>query len=272
MNQVKLQALHNSYVQRKKRQKRTVFFVQFLLLILFFGLWEIASRLQWIDPLLFSSPSTIAQLLIDKINDQSLFSHLLVTVTETFFGFTLGTLLGLFVAALLWWYPMLEKIFDPYLVTLNAMPKIALGPIIIVIFGTGMLSAVAMGIVICIIVTIIVIYTAFEEVDGNYVKVLRTFQATKWQIFKEAVFPSSLPVIISTLKVNVGLAWVGVIVGEFFVSKSGLGYLIVYGFQVFNFSLVLLSILIIMVVAVVMYGLVGYGERLLLKKFQKDEG
>lgn len=265
-----MKLLHSSYLKGKKRKKRIILFTQILILIAFFGLWELASKYQWIDPLLFSSPSAIIQLFLEKMQDNTIFPHLSITVTETFFGFILGTILGVFIAALLWWYPMLAKIFDPYLVTLNAMPKIALGPIIIIIFGTGILSSIAMGIIICIIVTIIVIYTAFQEVDANYIKVLHTLKATKGQIFKEAVFPASLPTIISTLKVNVGLAWVGVIVGEFFVSKNGLGYLIVYGFQVFNFTLVLLSIILIMIVAVLMYALVGYGERVLLRKLRRN--
>jgi len=270
MNPDKIESLRQAYLNKKKREKRIVCVIQVLILIGFLGLWELASGLLWIDPLLFSSPSAIGQLFITKVMDFSIFPHIAITVIETFASFILGTLLGLAVAIILWWSPMFAKICDPYLVSLNAMPKIALGPIMIVIFGTGMASAIAMGIIICIVVTIIVIYNAFEEVDENYLKVLHTFHATKTQIFKEAIFPASLPTIISTLKVNVGLAWVGVIVGEFFVSKSGLGFLIVYSFQVFNFTLVLLSVLIILVIAALMYALVDCLEKYLLKKLQRN--
>jgi len=269
LNNPSLKKLHQQYIKDKQKRKRNILITQFLLLLLFLGIWQLASYLQWIDPLLFSSPITIFQLCIEKIQDHSIFHHLYTTVVETSASFILGTLFGLLIAILLWWFPTVAKITDPYLVTLNAMPKIALGPIMIIIFGTGITSAIAMGIIICIIVTIIVIYTAFQEVNQNYVKVLQTFNATKWQIFKEVILPSSLPSIISTLKVNVGLAWVGVIVGEFFVSKSGLGYLIVYGFQVFNFNLVLLSVFIIMIIAVFMYVAVDYFEKVLLKKMQR---
>ena len=133
------------------------------------------------------------------------------------------------------------------------MPKVALGPIIIVIFGPNISSSIAMGVIISIIITILVIYSAFQEVDSNYIKVMDTFGANKWQCYKQVVLPASFPAIISTLKVNVGLAWVGVIFGELLVSKQGLGYLISYGFQVFNFTLVLLSVLLTCVLATLMY-------------------
>ena len=269
MKQEKIETLRQDYLKKKQHEQLIIKLVQLLILITFISLWEISSRLFWIDPLLFSSPSSIWALLVEKISDFSLFPHIGITVIETFASFVLGTLLGLGIAILLWWFPMFAKIMDPYLVTLNAMPKTALGPIIIVIFGTGLASPIAMGIIICIIVTILVIYNAFQEVDENYLKVLQTFKATKFQIFRKAIFPASLPTTISTLKVNVGLAWVGVIVGEFFVSRSGLGYLIVYSFQVFNFTLLLLSVIIILIIAALMYVLVDALEKFMLKKLHR---
>ena len=266
MKQQKIEAAHLSYLKKKKQRRLVIILIQFLILVSFLGLWELASRLLWIDPLLFSAPSAIWQLLIEKIVDQSIFEHVFYTVSVTFISFILGTLLGLFTAVTLWWFPMLAKILEPYLVILNAMPKTALGPIVIVIFGTGMASPIAMGVIISIIVTILVIYAAFCEVDENYLKVLHSFGATKIQVFREAIFPATLPTIISTLKVNVGLAWVGVIVGEFFVAKVGLGALIIYSFQVFNFTLLLLSVFIILVAAALMYLLVDYLEKVVLKK------
>jgi NitT/TauT family transport system permease protein len=182
------------------------------------------------------------------------------------FGFILGTLIGTILAAILWWSPMISKILDPYLVILNALPKVALGPILIVAFGPGYSSIISMGIIISVIVTTIVIYTSFREVDPNYSKVLQTFGATRLQCFKEAILPASFPTIISTLKVNVGLSWVGVIVGEYLVSAKGLGYMIIYGFQVFNFTLVMLSLLVIAILATIMYQLVDFIEKKLTKE------
>lgn len=257
--------LHQKYLQSLKREKRWVRFYQVIIFLVFFSSWELASRNQWIDPLIFSSPSKVWGLLLTKIQDGTLLVDLSYTLSETVFGFILGTLIGTLLAAILWWSPMLSRILDPYLVVLNSMPKVALGPILIVALGPSFTSIVAMGAIISIIITTIVVYTSFKEVDPNYMKVLQTFGATRMQIFKESILPASFPVIISTLKVNVGLSWVGVIVGEFLVSSKGLGYMIIYGFQVFNFSLVMLSLLVIAVFATVMYQLVELLERKIIK-------
>lgn len=257
--------LHARYKQKLIGEKRRVLLYQLLIVTLFFSLWEIASRHQWIDPLIFSYPSKVWNLLTEKVADATLFTHLGVTVFETVLGFIAGTLLGTLLAAVLWWSPFLSKVLDPYLVILNAMPKVALGPILIVGLGPGFTSIIAMGAVISVIITTIVVYTSFKDVDENYLKVLQTFGATKRQFFSEAVLPASFPAIISTLKVNVGLSWVGVIVGEFLVSAQGLGYMIIYGFQVFNFTLVMLALFLIVIFATIMYQLVEWLERKLIK-------
>jgi NitT/TauT family transport system permease protein len=261
-----LELLHRNYIQSLKVKKRWVGFYQAIIFIVFFSGWEIASQKQWIDPLLFSSPSKIWNLLLQKVQDGTLFTDIGVTLTETVLGFILGTLLGTILAAVLWWSPMISRVLDPYLVILNAMPKVALGPILIVALGTGYTPIIAMGAIISIIITALVVYTSFKEVDPNYLKVLQTFGATRLQCFKEAILPASFPTIISTLKVNVGLSWVGVIVGEFLVSTRGLGYMIIYGFQVFNFTLVFLSLLVIAVFATIMYQLVEFLEKKIIKE------
>lgn len=261
-----IKVLHAKYLRSLQTEKRWVRFYQSIIFLLFFGIWELASRKEWIDPLIFSSPSKIAKLFLEKIHDGSLAADLGITLFETILGFLLGTLVGTILAAILWWSPILSKILDPYLVVLNAMPKVALGPIFIVAMGPGLSSIITMGAIISVIITTIVVYTAFREVDPNYLKVLQTFGATRMQSFKEAVLPACFPTIISTLKVNVGLSWVGVIVGEFLVSAKGLGYMIIYGFQVFNFTLVLLSLLVIAVIATIMYQLVALLEKKLIKE------
>lgn len=260
-----MELLHKNYIKKLTYEKRWVRFYQFVIFFVFFLGWEIASKKQWIDPLIFSAPSKVWDLFIRKIQDGTLMIDLGYTLSETVLGFILGTLLGTILAAILWWSPFLSKVLDPYLVILNAMPKVALGPILIVALGPSMTSIIAMGAIISVIITTIVVYTAFKEVDPNYIKVLQTFGATRFQCFKEAILPASFPTIISTLKVNVGLSWVGVIVGEFLVSSRGLGYMIIYGFQVFNFTLVLLSLLVIAVFATIMYQLVELLERKLIK-------
>ncbi|MGK9184335.1 ABC transporter permease [Priestia filamentosa] len=257
--------LHEQYLRTLKREKVYVRLFQLLILVSFFVLWEVGSRTKILDPLIFSSPVKVSELFIEKLMDGSLLQHTSVTLFETLLGFLIGTLAGILLASLLWWSPKLAKILDPYLVVLNAMPKVALGPILIVAIGPNFSSILIMGALISVIITTIVIYTSFKEVDPNYVKVLRIFNASRLQCFKEAILPSSFPAIISTFKVNVGLSWVGVIVGEFLVSSQGLGYMIIYGFQVFNFTLVLLSLLLIAILATLMYQGVAILEKKLMK-------
>ncbi|WP_246096294.1 ABC transporter permease [Paenibacillus sinopodophylli] len=256
-------------MKQKHRVTAAVLTVQAILLVLFAGLWEVAGRTNWIDPLLFSYPSKMLMQLWKTMADGTIWPHVGVTVTETIVGFVLGTLLGTVIAAILWWFPFLSRVFDPYLVVLNSMPKVALGPIFIVGLGPGFLSIVAITLSVTVIITTLNIYNRFREIDSGYIKVVRLFGASRLQLFKLVILPASFPVIISTLKVNVGLAWIGVIVGEFLVAKLGLGYLIIYGFQVFNFTLVLSSLIVIAVVATVMYQLVAALERRLTEGWRE---
>ncbi|SEO72416.1 NitT/TauT family transport system permease protein [Amphibacillus marinus] len=257
--------LYTTFLKKLAREKYIVRFFQVIIFLTFFLAWEIASESGWVDPLIFSSPSRVFRLIITATIDGSLWYHLRITVFETIAGFLIGTLAGVLLAFLLWYSKRFSDIIDPYLVVFNALPKVALGPIIIVVLGPGYGAIITMGAIICVIVSALVVYNGFYKVDDNYIKVLTSFGATKWQKFIEVVFPASLPTIISTFKVNVGLSWVGVIVGEFLVASKGLGYLIVYGFQVFNFTLVLYSLVLIAFLAAIMYQAVAYLEKWLLK-------
>ncbi|TYP72577.1 ABC transporter permease [Paenibacillus methanolicus] len=257
--------LHRSHLARARKTTLAVRITQALLLVLFFGAWELAGRNKWIDVLLFSYPTKLFDQLWRSLMDGSLLPHTGITVLETIVGFLLGTLLGTAIAALLWWFSFISRVADPYLVVLNSMPKVALGPLFIVGFGPGMLAIVMTTLSVTVIITTIVIYNRFRDVTPGYIKVVRLFGGSKWQVFRYVVLPDSFAVIVSQLKVNVGLAWVGVIVGEFLTSKSGLGYLIIYGFQVFNFTIVLSSLLVIAVVATVMYRLVAALEHWLTR-------
>ncbi|RAV02364.1 ABC transporter permease [Paenibacillus sp. YN15] len=248
------------YRAAQQKRNRLVRLTQLLILLGAFGLWELAGRLKWIDVLLFSYPSKIFTLLYEQISTGEMLPHIGATVWETFVGFVLGTVAGTGLAVLIWWSPFLERVLDPYIVVLNSLPKVALGPLFIVGLGPGYTSIIGMTLAITVIITTLVVYSSFKEVDVNYLRVIRVFGGGKTQIFRKAIFPASIPTIVSTLKVNVGLAWVGVIVGEFLVSKEGLGYLIIYGFQVFNFTLVIASLLVIAVVAALMYQAVAWLE------------
>jgi len=254
------------HLRMKKRERWQIRLTQLAILIAFFALWEIASRMHWIDPLLFSSPSSVSSVFVSMMQSGALLTHTGVTLFETIMGFLIGTIGGVLIAAMLWWSPFLSRVLDPYLVILNAMPKVALGPILIVSFGPNMSSVIAMGVLISIIVTTLVIYSAFKETDANLVKVVDTFGASKTQRFRYVIFPASYPAILSALKVNVGLAWVGVIVGEYLVSNQGLGYMIIYGFQVFNFNMVMLSLVVVAILATLMYQGVALLEKQMTKQ------
>lgn len=256
---------HENYLKKERLYSLYVGITQIAISVLFLIIWEWASKMKWIDPLLFSSPSKIWYTFVDMTLRGDLHQHVLVTVWETVVGFLAGTILGTAIAICIWWSKFLSRVMDPYLVILNGLPKVALGPLFIVAFGGGFMAIVAMAIAISVIITTIVVYGSFKEVDPNYIKLVQTFGGRKVQVFSKIVLPASFPTIISTLKVNVGLSWVGVIVGEFLVSKLGLGYLIIYGFQVFNLTLVFVSLFIIAICATIMYHLVQYTEKLLLK-------
>ncbi|MFD0682499.1 MULTISPECIES: ABC transporter permease [unclassified Paenibacillus] len=260
------QSEYGLFLSTERKLTWQVRITQLAILVVFLFTWELASRMLWIDALLFSSPSRIAILLYTKWMDGSLLLHVGVTLWETLVGFVLGTLLGTAVAALIWWFGFLSRVLDPYIVVLNSLPKVALGPLFIVAFGPGALSIIATTLSITVIITILVVYNSFKEVDPNYSKVIRIFGGTKRQVFQKAILPATYPTIVSTLKVNVGLSWVGVIVGEFLVSKQGLGYLIIYGFQVFNFTLVIGSVIVIAVAATMMYQAVAFLEKKLTGK------
>ena len=182
---------------------------------------------------------------------------------ETVVGFTAGTLLGTAIAVAMWWWEKLARVLDPYLVVLNALPKTALGPIFIVWMGAGMGAIIVMTLAISLIVTILTMYQGFMTTDPEKLRLMRSLGARRSQMLWLLVFPANCPTLFNTLKVNVGLSWVGVIMGEFLVSRAGLGYLIVYGSQVFNMDLVMTSVLILALAAVVMYQLVLRVEKIL---------
>lgn len=252
---------HLQFIKKEKMTKQAVALSRVIILILFFALWEFAARMKWIDPFIMSQPSRVFNTIITLSKDGSLFMHTGVTIYETIIGFLSGTILGTLVAIILWWSEFIARVLDPYLVVLNALPKTALGPIILVWIGGTASSIIVMALLISIIVTILNVYQSFRSCDEDKLKLLKTFGATKLQILRKVVLPSSVPEIISTLKINVGLSLVGVIVGEFLVAKAGLGYLIIYGGQVFKMDLVMTSVLILAVTAAVMYLSVAWIEK-----------
>ncbi|ADZ83633.1 ABC transporter permease [Cellulosilyticum lentocellum] len=254
------------YLNEKKRKKRRILRWQLILLVGFIGLWEVAARLGWLNTFLFSSPSEVYQLFLVYIGDGSLFKHVAISVWETILGFSIGTALGIIIAIGLWWSETVAKILDPVLVVLNALPKTALAPILIVWAGAGIGGIVLTAVTISIVTTILSAYNYFIHMDEEKIKMLTSFGATKVQILTKLILPANLANIVNIIKINIGLSWVGVIVGEFLVSRYGLGYLIVYGGQVFRLDLVMMGVVVLAVCAFVMYSIVGFVEKLIIKK------
>ena len=257
---------HRAYLAGLKRQKRRVTALRLAILIGFILVWEAAARLGLINDFIFSSPSRVAATVGRLYSSGELFYHIGVTMLETVLGFTIGTLAGTLLAAAMWWSPTLCRVLDPYMVVLNALPKIALGPIIICWVGSGAEAIVAMALLVSTVVTVMTVLTGFNESSEEKQLLMRTLGATRLQTFKKVVLPASLPTIISALKLSVGMSWVGVIVGEYLVSRAGLGYLIVYGGQVFKLDLVMASVAVLCVLAAIMYYAVAALEKRLLKR------
>ena len=252
------------YLKKVKVRKIKILVTQILLVVAFIAIWEILAQTGKIDSFITSQPSRIVKTFMN-LTSNDLLEHLKITCIETLVGFLLGTFAGAIIAIILWWSPFISKVSEPFLVVLNSLPKTALGPVIIIWVGAGMPAIIVMAISISLIVTILEILNGFLHTDEEKIKMAKTFNANKVQVLTKIVIPSNIPTFFNTLKVNIGLSLVGVISGEFLVSKGGLGYLIVYGGQVFQLDLVMTSVIILAIVAALMYQSIV----LLEKKFVK---
>ncbi len=256
---------HLNYLKKQRTETGIVWFLRFALLFLILGMWELFANVGVIDSFISSSPSRIVKTLKDLFIENNFIHHIGVTLLETLIGFIIAVCGGTLIALLLWWSERARRTLEPYIVVLNSLPKIALGPIIIVWFGTGMKSIIFMTVIIGIIVTIITMLNGFLATDKDKISMMKTMGANKFQILIKLVVPNSLPTFVSMLKINVGMAWIGSIMGEYLVSRAGLGYLIVYGGQVFKLDLVMAATVTLCVLATVMYCLVVLCEKLLIK-------
>lgn len=254
------------YLDRVRRNKRLVLACQLGFLIAFFVLWEVLAQVGVIDSFILSQPSRIWHTLT-RFSENKLLLHIGVTVYETLTGFLLGVVIGVFAAIILWWSPFIARVAEPYLVVLNSLPKIALGPVIIIVAGAGTGAIIFMALAISLIVTVLEMLAGFVHTDPESIKMARTFGATRRQVFTKIVFPSNLDTLFNSLKINIGLSLVGVIAGEFLVSKAGLGYLIVYGGQVFRMDLVMTGVLVLSVVAAAMYQAVSLMQKAVRRRY-----
>lgn len=250
-----------SFLHEHKKKKRHIIISKLCILILFVGLWEISATLGIIDSFFFSSPSGIVLLFVDMILDGSIFHHIGITVFETLVSFLLVVFISILAAMLLWSCPRLAAILEPYLVVLNSLPKSALAPLLIVWLGTGMTTIIVAGISVAIFGSIISLYTAFIQVDNDKAKLIYTLGGKRFDVLKKLILPGSVPTILSTMKVNIGLSLVGVIIGEFLAARAGLGYLIIYSSQVFQLNTLILSIILLCGLAMLLYQLLCYIEK-----------
>lgn len=260
---------YKEYLNKNKRYNILIVSIQILIIISFLFLWEYGARKDLIDSFITSSPTEIIETIINLIKSNNLFNHIIITIIETVISFLLGTLIGIIIASILWYYKTLAKVVDPFLTLINSLPKIALGPIIIIWAGAGIKSIIIMALLISTIVTIINIYQGFIDTDELKIKLMKTFKASKIQIYTNLVLPNSFTNIISTLKINISMSLIGIIMGEFLVSKQGIGYLIMYGSQIFNLDLVMTGILILSILSLIMYYLILYLEKIIIKKSNK---
>lgn len=256
---------HEEYLKSIKKEKNFIKTTQIMVFAIFIVLWETAARHNLIDTFLTSSPGAIFELIVKYLENGNLFNHLYVSTTETIAGFLTGTIVGFLIAILLWWFEKLARISDPYIVILNSLPKTALAPIIILWAGMGFSGIVVTAASISVVVTIMTLYTGFNSVEKDKITLLKTLGATKYQILKKVIIPSNIPSIMSVIKVNIGLSWIGVIVGEFLVSKAGIGYLILYGSQTFKLDLVMMGVFILGVIAAIMYFFAAWLEKKIIK-------
>lgn len=259
-------------VNKRKYVKSKMFLhlYQLLLVCLLVFLWELLTHYNILNKFLFSSPSEIFTVFKTYLGTNELFKHIYISTIEVILGVVIGSTLGILIASILWYFDFLKKLLNPFLTILNALPKTALAPIMIIWAGTSIKGIVVVCISILIIVTILSTLSYFNGVETEKIKLMKVFKASKLQIYTKLILPSNIKNLISIVKINIGLGWVGVIVGEFIVSRSGIGYLIMYGGMVFRLDLVMMGVIVLSILALLMTYLIDLIEKLMFNK--KKEG
>ena len=252
---------HLNYLKKQKKEKRLIYFTQIIIITFLLIIWEVLSQLKIINTFLYSSPINIIKTIISLVNSNNFFNHLLTTLYEIIISTFISFGLGFIISSILWSNKFLRKVFDPYLTILNSLPKVALGPLIIIWVGASIKSIIFMSLMISLFITIINLYTFFSNTNENYITLLLSMKGNKLDIYKKVIIPSNKKNIIETLKINVSMNLIGVIMGELLVSKQGIGYLIMYGSNVFNINLVITSIFILGIISSIFYYLIDYIEK-----------
>ncbi|MDR0739119.1 MAG: ABC transporter permease [Oscillospiraceae bacterium] len=257
---------HEKFLRIKRKSSLKITLIRLSLILFFIIFWELSAKFSLVDEFLVSSPSRIFFTISNLAITGKLFEDIGVTLLETIVGFILGTLLGIIFAVIIWWSDFVRKIIEPALIVLNALPKVALGPIIIVWIGANVRSIIVMALLVSVIISIINIVDSFKNTDKEKILLMKSFGASKYQILTKLILPASFSVLICTLKINIGMSLIGVITGEFLVASKGIGYLIVYGGQTFKLDLVMAGIVILSIIASSMYLCVVKLEKALIKR------
>ena len=249
------------YVRAKRKEHFLIVSAQFLILAIFLSLWEMASARKYIDSFFFSSPSLVVKNTITMLTDGSLWIHTQITLLEVLLSFLLVTLFSVFLALLFWYYVKLAKVTEPFLVVLNSLPKSALAPLLIVWLGTGSITIIVAGMSVAIFGSIMNLYAGFNSLDEEMSKLIFTLGGTRKDVMTKIILPASLPLLVNNMKVNIGLSLVGVVIGEFLAARKGLGYLIIYGTQVFKLDMVITSIILLCLIAGILYFIIARLEK-----------
>ncbi len=258
-NEISSQQL--AYIKCVRNKKRLITFLRWFFFAGFLAIWELAARLEWINSFIFCSPTKIWSCFTDMLLHQSLTTHISITVLETVAGFALVAVISVALAILLWWNETISKVIEPYLVVLNSLPKSALAPVLIVWLGANTNTIIVCAMSVAIFGSILNIYTGFMTVDPDKIKLILTLKGNKFDVLRLVIIPSSVPNMLSVMKVNIGLSLVGVVIGEFLAARAGLGYLIIYGSQTFKMSWVLMSIVLLCIMAMLLYQTLKFFEK-----------
>lgn len=256
-----ISAAQKAYVRKHMIRLRWVRFYQIIILVSFLSVWEITARLGILNSFVFSSPSRVLNTIIEMTATGQLLYHVGVTLLETLGSFFLVNVVGLTMAIILWWNNSISRVLEPYLIVLNSLPKSALAPVFIVWLGNNIKTIIVAAVSVAVFGTVITLYSDFKAVEEDKIKLIYTLGGKKKDVLSKVILPSNIPSIISLMKVNIGLSLVGVIIGEFLAAKAGLGYLIIYGSQVFKLDWVVMSIVILCIVATGLYKLLTYFEK-----------
>ena len=249
---------YQKYIKEIKKKKYLILFCQLLIGILFLLLWQYLVDLKIINSFITSSPKKILFTTIKLFGENNLMFHIYTTIKEVIISFIITCLLSIIISIILYLNNTLSKIIEPYLVILNSLPKVSLGPIIIIWIGANYNSIITISVLISLIVSIESIYNGFKNTDALKIKLLKTFNATKKDILFSLVIPSNKSTIKSTFKINISMCLIGTITGEFLTSKAGIGYLILYGSQIFNLDLVMSGLFILLVLSIIFYKIISF--------------